>query len=215
MKLRDLTKIWDAVDYNRGRGAADGNNYWRRFTASHYTYVGVMLFVLSAGAGAAALFGAAAVVNGGGELIQFYLREALVPLLNILPCVVLAALVYFATGTSWLAYYVPAALSFAAAIVVSFGLGDNWSTLAISVLAALVAGMVFASYLMRGELRNGWVRAIGTGTALVTAAVLLILVYTNDGLYASILADAGGRFPSELACGAVYEFLHGTMSGLI
>ena len=109
----------------------------------------------------------------------------------------------------------PAALAFAAAIVVSFGLGDNWSTLAISVLAALVVGMVFASYLLRGELKNGWVRAIGTGASLVAAAVLLILVYTSDGLYAAVLADAGGQFPSELACGAIYEFLHGTMSGLL
>ena len=104
MKRRNIVKVWDAIDYNGGRGAADGNNYWRRFTASHYTYVGVMLFLLSAGAGAAALFGAAAVVDGGGELIRFYLREPLVPILNILPCVVLSALVYFATATTWLAY---------------------------------------------------------------------------------------------------------------
>ena len=215
MKRRNIVKVWDAIDYNGGRGASDGNNYWRRFTASHYTYVGVMLFLLSAGAGAAALFGAAAVVDGGEELIRFYLREPLVPLLNILPCVVLSALVYFATATTWLAYYVPAALAFAAAIVVSFGLGDNWSTLAISVLVALVVGMIFASYLMRGELRNGWVRAIGTGAAAVAAAVLLILVYTNDSLYAAVLGGAGSQFPSELVCGAIYEFLHGTMSALI
>lgn len=93
-------KLLDAISYNGGRGPSDGNNYWRRFTAAHYGFVGCLLALFGLWAGVLALMLAqtaspAAVFRG--------LAAAPEGLLAFPFALAAVFCLYFATGRAWIA----------------------------------------------------------------------------------------------------------------
>ena len=111
-------KISDIVFYNKGRGAADGNNYWRKYRTPHYIYIFTMLVLMGIGIGVVSLFLCSSYLDEiGWEMFGTYFQEPLILLLNILPCVLLVLFFYFATGRAWAAFTFPALIVFILSLV--------------------------------------------------------------------------------------------------
>lgn len=201
--------FFDIITYNKGKGTSDGNNYWKKYTVPHYVYIGLMLILMGIGIGLVSLFVSSCYLDQiGWEMFLSYLNEPLILILNILPCVLLVAFFYFATGRAWSAFVFPALIIFIMTLVnyykirirseaflasdmvlVSEAAGIiSRYTLEITGRVLLIAGsfafgLIFALLLMRGRLRNKWVRIIG---AVLTLALLITLgftVYSSDKVY--------------------------------
>lgn len=103
-------KLSDIVFYNHGRGPSDGNNYWKRVTIPHFIFVCATLVLLGVCVGFVGLAVTASYLNGwlGENAFSAFMGKPLIPILNILPCVLLVLLFYFATGRAWAAFLFPA-----------------------------------------------------------------------------------------------------------
>lgn len=204
-----MKKLWDVVWYNGGKGPADGNNYWRRFTAAHYVYIGVMLCLMSVGTGLVCLcIGSVYPGSDGRSIFLSYFEEPLILFLNILPVLLLTAFLYFASGRAWVSFLcgflIPVGLSIVQFYKIAIrgdmfifsdftligemtGIISNY-TLEISgrtilAISTFVFGLVFASLLMRGTLKNVWVRVMGSVLSLAALVTLLFTVYFSDSVY--------------------------------
>ncbi len=214
-----MGKLWDAIWYNAGKGPSDGNNYWRRFTAAHYVYVGLGLFLMSCAAGLSALFIGA--VSSGARLVdlwQTYWTEGLIIFLNVLPVTLLACFFYFLTGRAWAAFFLSAAPCIILSVVDFYKITIRAETLVASdlglihefvgiisnytitlsgrgclAIAAVVAGTAFAAVFMRGRLKNPRVRVSGSVLSLAAIITLLFTVYFSDGLYGRLVNEAAAR----------------------
>lgn len=93
-------KLLDAISYNGGRGPADGNNYWRRFTAAHYAYVSALLAVFGLWAGTLALMLAG---NATAEAVIRAIPARPGSLLIWLFALSAVFCLWFATGRAWIA----------------------------------------------------------------------------------------------------------------
>ncbi len=237
--------VLDIITYNRGKGCSDGNNYWRRYTAPHYIYIGLMLILMGIGIGLVSLFVSSCYLNETGwEMFLSYLHEPLILKLNLLPCVLLVAFFYFATGRAWPAFTFPAFIVFAMTLVnyykirirseaflasdmVFFGEAAgiiSHYTLEITgrvllIIGSFLFGIAFALLLMRGKLRNRWVRLVG---AVLTLAILVTLgftVYSSDQVYKKAANDtASFNIWSDLQVfvskGFVYPFMYSIKSAV-
>ncbi len=234
-----MGKLWDAVWYNGGRGPSDGNNYWRRFTAAHYVYVGVMLTLMGAGIGLVALFtGSLYPGNQTSGVFISYLHEPLILLLNLLPGLLIVALVYFATGRAWAAFAVSGLIVMGGSLAEFYKMGIRSETLVASdlgligeavdilpnytleltgrpklVICSYILGLLFAIFLMRGKLKNIKVRVAGSLLTLAAIAALLPTVYFSDSVAAKVVNDHAGisiwvEQQVFVSKGFVYSFLH-------
>ena len=238
-------KLFDALWYNGGRGPADGNNYWRRFTAPHYVWVGVLLAVLSAAAGSLAL-----VVGGvypGIRDPQFcwsYFSEPRILLLNLLPVLLLTAVLYFATGRAWAAY-LGSSLTVLGLSLVDFyklvirnetfvasdlglmseaaGIISHYTIVisgrAVTSILAVVLGTVLAAVLARGALKKVWVRILGTLLSLGVLVTLVFTLYASDAVYARTVNGTAEYFDwieqqNYASKGFLYSFLHSVSDAL-
>ncbi len=210
-------RLSDIVLYNGGRGAEDGNNYWKKVAAPHYVYVTVTLLLISCGLGAAGL------ALGGADGAGSAGYDFEVILLNTLPCALLIFLLYFSTGRAWIAVTVTGL----AVLVCAFldrramdafggsfvgmgadrlpdvlGGGLEWRQLLPSA-GVLAVAVLLSVFLLRGALRNKPVRLAGAFLTAVLTVALLATVYSSAILYDSL--DAGR--------GAIYRTLYTLMGG--
>lgn len=170
-------RLPDVVYYNNGRGASDGNNYWKKFTVPHGIYTAFMLVALSLLAGCSALFA-----------VGFPTGTAV--LLNLLPCAVLMLFVYFVSGRAWIAFTVTAIAVYSLAAFRLIGeLTVSWKAAAL--LVCFAAGLLASIFLMRGVLKVKPLRICGS---VVTALAALLLMMT---LY----------YDTEEVNGFIYSFL--------
>ena len=214
-----MRRLWDAIWYNAGKGPSDGNNYWRRFTAAHYVYVGLGLLLMSCAAGLSALFIGA--VTSGARLVDLwptYWSEPLIILLNVLPVALLTCFFYFLTGRAWAAFFLSAAPCIILSVVDFYKITIRAETLVASdlglvhelagiisnytitlsgraclAIAAIVTGTVAAAVFMRGKLKNPWVRVSGSVLSLAALLTVLFTVCFSDGLYGRIINEAAAE----------------------
>jgi phosphoglycerol transferase MdoB-like AlkP superfamily enzyme len=231
--------FFDVISYNKGKGTSNGNNYWKKYTVPHYIYIGLMLVLMGIGIGLVSLFVCSFYLgNGDWEMFLSYLHEPLILLLNILPCVLLVAFFYFATGRSWISFLVSALIvfimsainyykirirneAFTASDMVLFseatGIISRY-TLEITgrillAVFSLIFGTVFAVFFMKGKLRNVWVRVIGSILSLGALVGLVATVYQDDGVYSKAVNNTAeynvwSDFQIFVSKGFVYPFLH-------
>lgn len=236
---------FDIITYNRGKGTSDGNNYWKKYTVPHYIYIGLMLILMGIGIGLVSLFVSSCYLNvAGWEMFLSYLHEPLILTLNLLPCVLLVAFFYFATGRAWSAFTFPALIVFAMTLVNYYKIrirseaflasdmvlvGEAAGIISrytleitgrvILTVGSFIFGVAFALLLMRGKLRNKWVRLVG---AVLTLAILLTLgftVYSSDRVYNKATNDtASFNVWSDLQVfvskGFVYPFMYSIKSAI-
>ncbi len=170
-------KLADIVLYNHGRGPSDGNNYWRRVTVPHFIFVGVEAAVLGACIGLVSLAVTASYLTGwlGSDVLPAFMGDPLTALLNILPCVLLALLFYFATGRAWAAFLFPALIVYSLTLINCASFFFKWQALRpvsfASSLRALLDGVSGSEY---SSLRDSFLRpclllmpaSLAAGTAL-------------------------------------------------
>lgn len=234
-----MKTLWDVIWYNGGKGPEDGNNYWRRITPWHYVWVGLMLTLMSVGIGMVALFvGAIYPGSQGHSLFLSYLKEPVILFLNILPALLLTAFFYFATGRAWSAFLGSALLMFGFTIVGFYKMAIRSETLVASdislvdealgvisnytieitgrpllTIGSFLLGLLFAIFVLRGHLKNVWVRVTGSLLTAAAIAVVVPAVYLSDTMAAKVTNDSANIniwvdqqvFASK---GFVYSFLH-------
>ena len=232
-------KFSDIIFYNKGVGEADGNNYWKKYRVPHYVYIFTVLVLMGIGIGIVSLFLCSAYLEEiGWEMFLSYLHEPLILLLNILPCVLLVLLFYFATGRAWAAFTFPALIIFVLSVINYYkirirseafiasdltligetaGIISNYrleiTGRVILTAAVFVLGILFAVFLMRGVLKNKKVRLIGSGAVAVVCAILYMTVYTGSGVYNAAVNDTAefnkwSELELYVSKGFVYPFLH-------
>lgn len=214
--MKTTEYLRDVLSYNKGRGAEDGNNYWKRFTAARYVYVGVMLTLMSVGIGLVALLvGSSYPGSRGGNLFLSYFREPLILLLNILPALLLVVFFYFATGRAWAGFTGGAVVIFGFALVGFYKMSIRSETLVASdigligealgiisnykivisgrtilVFISFAAGLLFSIFCIKGRLRNRWVRLGGSLVSLGLMALILPTVYFSEAVEAKVTNDS-------------------------
>jgi len=203
----------DAVWYNAGRGASDGNNYWKKYGVPHWIIACAALVLWGALLGAASVYNAAlgnAAERWGVTAGILASPEKLA--LNAAPCILLALLCFFALGRTWPAFLVSGAaamgLSVADRCVYLAGgvhlragteISAVWSALtrclpsawgrAVFAAAAAAAGTAFAALLLRGKMRSWAARVFGSlGTA---AAMFLLWRFVYSAMPAEVAGYAG------------------------
>lgn len=170
-------KLFDAIWYNGGKGPSDGNNYWRRYTGAHYTYVAVLLVIFSVWLG---LF-TTALLNGSGVE-----EAACLPLVEtqwfLLHGFVLALVfcLYFATGRAWITSLAVSAPVIVCALVLRSEIGAHTGQLprfmppsveeTILIVVTVVLCPAILALSARGHIRNGKARLAGALVSAVIAA---------------------------------------------
>ena len=232
-------KLSDIVLYNGGRGGEDGNNYWKKYRTPHYIYIFLMLLLMGIGIGLTSLMLCSVYLTqtGFGVFVS-YLREPLVLLMNLLPCVLLVFLFYFATGRAWAAFTFPALIVFVLSLVNYYKIrirsealvardmtliGETAGIIShyeleisgrvLLMALAFVVGVIFSVFLMRGKLKNKLVRIIGSVATIAVCALLYTTVYTSESVYNAVENDSAGINPwSELQVyvskGFIYPFIY-------
>ena len=179
----------------------------------------------------------------GWELFADYFRRPALVVLNLLPPVVLCALLYALTGRAWLAYLITAlpvlGLAFGNYYKLSFRddpviasdlliLGEArqmagkyelfLSTKLIAVLVCAAAGLIVLALFARARPR----RRLRAGIAAGALAICLVLtpVYGSDGIYtanANTHKDNDNQWSSTqqyISRGLLYPFLHSVKAAL-
>lgn len=230
--------FWDIISYNKGAGYSDGNNYWKKYRVPHYIYIYLMLTLMGVGIGVVSLFLCSPYLGQNGySMFVSYFTHPLIAVLNILPCVLLVYLAYFISGRAWVAFTFPSALililsainyykiqlrneAFIAKDIAFFGEAAgviNNYTLSVTprILATLfcvIFGVLFAVFLMKGVMKNKWVRIIGVILVIALCAALYVTVYTNDKVYSKADNSEGINIWSDLQVyiskGFVYSFIN-------
>lgn len=238
-------KLFDIISYNGGRGPLDGNPYWKKYTVPHYIYISLMLTLMGVGIGLVSLFICSAYLNFiGWEMFISYLREPLILALNLLPCVLLVWFFYFLTGRAWSAFGLSAAVVFVFSLINYYKIrirseaflfsdmllfGEAAGILgrynieitgrALSAAAALVFGLVFAAFLMRGRLKNAWVRVVGSVLTAMALITLTLTVYQSGEVYTaaknnSVDYNVWSDLATYVSKGFVYPFLHSSATAV-
>ncbi len=217
--MRAFKWLGDLIYYNGGRGPEDGNNYWRRFTAARYVYVGLMLLMISLLAGLTALYVGATYpgYEYGRPLFRTYFQEPYILIVNLIPGVLLCTFFYFLTGRAWggvLGCVLPV-LGLAIAgfykmdirqetLVASdlglvgeaMGVISNYTlkfTLRTAVtIAAFILSLAFAAIFLRGRLKNIWVRVGGTAVSLALIVLAMVFIYLDPGVETKMVNDSSG-----------------------
>ena len=170
-------KLLDVFYYNGGKGASDGNNYWRRYTAAHYTVVSALLTLFSLWLYLVftALAGGFGVAEAPGLIFS---RNH--PPLFLIAVPALVFCLWFAAGRAWIAA-LASSLPLTAAVLVLRPEMNAWIGGApVSMVPtfgeiALIAGTVVLCpvlfvFLAPGHIRNVKVRVIGAAVCAVIAA---------------------------------------------
>ena len=201
--------LWDTIYYNRGRGASNGNGYWKKYAVPHYILCGVLCLLLGIGIGITSLFVCSAYLDHPGwEMFLSYLNEPLILVLNLVPPVLLVALFYFAFGRLWAGFLTGGGIVTVMSLINYYKIrlrteaftasdlnlaGEAAGILSrykleltgrvIFIVSALAAGTLAAAFFARGKLRNRWVRLIGAILTLAILITLVFAVYISDGVY--------------------------------
>lgn len=231
--------VLDIVFYNTREGSGgDENSYWKKYRIPHEIYTYLMLVLMGIGIGLASLFLASQYLGySGNSMFVSYLKAPLILMLNILPCILLVLLMFFATGRAWAAFTFPALTVFALTLVnyykirirseaftasdfsligemtgilPQYTLDITWRVLA--VMAAFAFGVLFSVFLMRGKLKNKRVRIIGAVLASAMCAALYMTVYTSEKVYEKAdNSDNINRWSDMqvyVSKGFLYPFIH-------
>lgn len=200
-------KLTDIVFYNNGKGPRDGNNYWRKVTGPHYVYIGVMLVLMGAGIGLVSFVtGASCVGYPFWKTLTLCLKSPELLVLNLLPCILLLAFFYFATGRTAIAFPVTAAIVYILTMVDYYKIQIRGEVLVLAdftflneaagvlhgyeleinryvllVLGTFLFGTLYAVFLMKGALRNVWVRVGGAVASLAVLLGMVFGVYWTEG----------------------------------
>ncbi|MGM9520999.1 MAG: hypothetical protein ACI3VB_00795, partial [Oscillospiraceae bacterium] len=232
-------KLSEVITYNGGKGDLDGNNYWKKHRVPRYIYIFTMLVLMGICIGLVSLFVCSSYLgNEDWAMFLSYLREPLILLLNLLPCVLLVLLFYFATGRAWAAFTFPALLIFilslinyykirirnepflasdislageAAGIISNYTLDVTGRVLLL--IGCFVFGVLFAVFLMRGSLKNKWARIIGSVLSAGALAALFFTVYISPTVYNTATNETAeynrwSELQVYVSKGFVYPFLH-------
>lgn len=201
--------LWDTIYYNRGRGASNGNNYWKKYAVPHYILCAVLCLLLGIGIGLASLFVCSAYLdNLGWEMFLSYLNEPLILLLNLVPPVLLVAAFYFAFGRLWAGFLAGGGIITVLSLINYYKIrirteSFTFSDIAIAgeaagilnrykleltgrvifIAAALVLGTLAAAFLARGKIRKWWVRLTGAVLAIALLFTLGATVYQQGSVY--------------------------------
>lgn len=202
--------FFDIVFYNTRKGSGgEENNYWKKYKIPHAVYICLMLILMGIGIGLVSLFVSSSYLgNEGWDMFRSYLTLPLILVLNILPCILLVFLFYFATGRAWAAFTFPSLIVFALTLVNYYKIRIRSEAFAaadfsligeltgilpqytleitgrvLAIIAAFTFGVLFSIFLMRGKLKNKWVRIIGVILVIALCAVLYITVYTDKNVY--------------------------------
>ncbi len=175
----------------------------------HGLWIYVMLVIMGVCIGLVSMFVCSSYLgNEGWEMYDSYMAKPLIAVLNILPCVLLILLLYFATGRAWIAYsgtslliflmslinyykvrlrndvFVPADLGyFSEAANMTSRYPIEFTGRTILPIVAFVFGTVFAVLFLRGKLKGWRTRVIGSVAVLAVCALLYSTVYTSDRVY--------------------------------
>ena len=232
-------KLADVILYNNGEGAADGNNYWKKYKTPHYIYVFTALVLLGIGIGVVSLFLCSSYLDElGWEMFLSYLHEPLILLLNILPCVLLVFLFYFATGRAWAAFTFPAFIVFVLSLINYYKIrirseafiakdlaliGETANIISsykleitgrvILTAAFFIAGVLFSAFLLRGVMRGKKTRIIGSLVLVLLCALLFFMVYINEDVYDAAENDTAdidrwSELEVYVSKGFMYPFLN-------
>ena len=212
---------------------APGDSPW-----PHRVYMAVMLVLMGVGIGCVSLLLASSFFGRDGGAIFFnYFKHPHILALNLLPPILLVLLFWFLFGRAGAAFGTAAGivLGFSVANFYKIQLRDD-PLLAIDLttvgeagdilsryqltfhwkigvtIFAVVFGLLFAHFLMRGRPPGRRVRAIGAAAVLVCGAACAPL-YANDTLYdkqvaGTELIDIWSDMQVYVSKGFVYPFLH-------
>ncbi len=212
---------------------APGDSPW-----PHRVYMAVMLVLMGVGIGCVSLLLASSFFGrDGGAIFLNYFRHPHILALNLLPPILLVLLFWFLFGRAGAAFGTAAGivLGFSVANFYKIQLRDD-PLLAIDLttvgeagdilsryqltfhwkigvtIFAVVFGLLFAHFLMRGRPPGLRVRAIGAAAVLVCGAACAPL-YANDALYdeqvaGTELIDIWSDMQVYVSKGFVYPFLH-------
>jgi len=200
---------WDIIDYNGGKGPADGNHYWRRYTVPHWLYVGLMLLAIGVGIGLVSLFVCSVYMSDAGwSMFVSYFENPLIVVLNVLPCVLLVFFFWCVSGRAWVAVTVPALLIYVMSAInyykvrirneaftardirlagEALGILPNYklefSGRILLMLVTFAAAVLFAVFLMKGRLGRPWLRLLCAVLIVALCAALYVGVYVPRGWY--------------------------------
>lgn len=206
-----MHSLWDTIYYNRGRGASNGNNYWKKYAVPHYILCGAVCLLLGIGIGLASLFVCSAYRdNLGWEMFLSYLRSPLILLLNLVPPVLLVGAFYFAFGRLWAGFLAGGGIVTVLSLIDYYKIrlrtepftasdiaiaGEAAGILgryrieitgrAVFIACALALGVFAAAFLARGRLKKWWVRLLGAILCLAILVTLFFTVYISEGVYSA------------------------------
>ncbi len=174
-------KLFDAISYNAGRGPADGNNYWRRFTAAHYAYVAALLAAFGLWTGTLAMM---LTENSAAWTVVRAIPARPGTLSVWLFAVAAVFCLWFATGRAWIAALAGGLVTLAAPLASASDLTSagafftglrrgltRSATNARLAAGTIVLGPVLLALAARGQIRGKKTRLIG---ALISAAVAAV-----------------------------------------